>query len=48
MMLKGLTAQYLLRQTYRVQPGDTVPIDAATNATQDAEPNRFRCSLRNH
>ena len=29
MMLKGLTAQYLLRQTYRVQPGDTVLIHAA-------------------
>jgi NADPH2:quinone reductase len=29
MMLKGLTAQYLLRQTYRVQPGDTVLVHAA-------------------
>jgi NADPH2:quinone reductase len=29
MMLKGLTAQYLLRQTYRVQAGDTVLIHAA-------------------
>lgn len=29
MMLKGLTAQYLLRQTYRVAPGDTVLIHAA-------------------
>ncbi|MCL2657514.1 MAG: quinone oxidoreductase [Betaproteobacteria bacterium] len=29
MMLAGLTAQYLLRQTYRVQPGDTVLIHAA-------------------
>ncbi len=29
MMLKGLTAQYLLRRTYRVQPGDTVLIHAA-------------------
>ncbi len=29
MMLKGLTAQYLLRQTYRVQPGDAVLIHAA-------------------
>jgi len=24
MMLQGLTAAYLLRRTYRVQPGDTV------------------------
>jgi NADPH2:quinone reductase len=29
MMLKGLTAQYLLRRTYRVQPGDTVLFHAA-------------------
>jgi NADPH2:quinone reductase len=29
MMLKGLTAQYLLRQTYRVAPGDPVLIHAA-------------------
>jgi NADPH2:quinone reductase len=29
MMLAGLTAQYLLRQTYRVQAGDTVLIHAA-------------------
>ncbi len=29
MMLKGLTAQYLLRQTYRVQKGDTVLVHAA-------------------
>ena len=29
MMLKGLTAQYLLRQTYRVKPGDTILIHAA-------------------
>ncbi len=29
MMLKGLTAKYLLRQTYRVQAGDTVLIHAA-------------------
>jgi NADPH:quinone reductase len=29
MMLKGLTAQYLLRQTYRVQAGDTVLVHAA-------------------
>jgi NADPH2:quinone reductase len=29
MMLKGLTAQYLLRQTYRVQPGDKILVHAA-------------------
>ena len=29
MMLKGLTAQYLLRQTYRVVPGDAILVHAA-------------------
>ena len=29
MMLQGLTVQYLLRRTYRVQPGDTVVVHAA-------------------
>jgi NADPH2:quinone reductase len=29
MMLQGLTAQYLLRQTYMVQPGDTILVHAA-------------------
>ena len=29
MMLKGLTAQYLLRSTYRVAPGDTILVHAA-------------------
>jgi NADPH:quinone reductase len=29
MMLKGLTAQYLLRQTYRVKPGDPILFHAA-------------------
>lgn len=29
MMLKGMTAQYLLRQTYAVKPGDTILIHAA-------------------
>ncbi|MFX1736465.1 quinone oxidoreductase [Paraburkholderia sp. A1RI_3L] len=28
-MLQGLTAQYLLRRTYRVKPGDTILIQAA-------------------
>lgn len=29
MMLQGMTAQYLLRRTYRVAPGDTILIQAA-------------------
>jgi NADPH2:quinone reductase len=29
MMLQGLTAQYLLRRTYRVQPGDAILVHAA-------------------
>jgi NADPH2:quinone reductase len=29
MMLKGMTTQYLLRQTYAVQPGDTILIHAS-------------------
>ena len=29
MMLKGLTAQYLLRQTYRLKPGETILFHAA-------------------
>lgn len=29
MMLKGMTAQYLLRRTYRVKPGDTILVHAA-------------------
>src|SRR5690606_26870106 len=29
MMLKGMTAQYLLRRTYRVQPGQTILFHAA-------------------
>jgi NADPH:quinone reductase len=29
MMLKGMTARYLLRETYKVQPGDAVLIQAA-------------------
>jgi len=29
MMLQGMTAQYLMRRTYRVQPGDTLLIHAA-------------------
>src|SRR5262249_57783004 len=29
MMLKGMTVQYLVRRTYKVQPGDTVLFHAA-------------------
>lgn len=29
MMLQGMTAQYLLRRTYRVRPGDTILVHAA-------------------
>jgi NADPH2:quinone reductase len=29
MMLKGLTAQYLLRRTYRIKPGETILVHAA-------------------
>jgi NADPH2:quinone reductase len=29
MMLQGMTAQYLIRDSYRVQPGDTVLFHAA-------------------
>ncbi|HYD31819.1 MAG TPA: quinone oxidoreductase [Azospirillaceae bacterium] len=29
MMLQGMTAQYLLRSTYRVEPGDTILVHAA-------------------
>jgi NADPH2:quinone reductase len=32
-MLKGLTAQYLLRQTYRVQAGETIVFHAAAGGT---------------
>lgn len=33
MMLKGLTAEYLLHRTYKVKPGDTVLVHAAAGAT---------------
>ncbi len=29
MMLQGMTAQYLLRRTYQVQPGETILVHAA-------------------
>src|SRR5256885_11698404 len=32
MMLKGLTVQYLIRQTYRVKSGDTILLHAAAGA----------------
>ena len=32
-MLKGLTVQYLVRRTYRVEPGDVVLVHAAAGAT---------------
>src|SRR5665647_784768 len=34
MMLKGLTTQYLIRQTYRVKPGDTILLHAAAGGVQ--------------
>jgi len=34
MMLKGMTAQYLLRRTYKVQSGDTI-VFHATAAESD-------------
>src|SRR6516164_2003726 len=33
MMLKGLTVQYLIRQTYRVKSGDTILLHAAAGGT---------------
>jgi NADPH2:quinone reductase len=33
MMLKGLTAEYLLHRTYKVKPGDTILVHAAAGAT---------------
>jgi hypothetical protein len=38
MMLKGLMAQYLLRQTYKVKAGDTLLVDAAAGGTGLARP----------
>ena len=29
MMLQGMTAQYLVRRTYPVKPGDTIVVHAA-------------------
>ena len=33
MLLKGLTAEYLLHRTYKVKPGDTILVHAAAGAT---------------
>lgn len=33
MMLKGLTAEYLLHRTYKVKPGDTILVHAAAGGT---------------
>ena len=43
MMLKGLTAQYLLRRTYRVQAGDAVLIHAAAGGV-----GLIACQWANH
>src|SRR5436190_902594 len=43
MMLKGLTAQYLLRRTYRVQKGDNVLIHAAAGGV-----GLIACQWANH
>ena len=32
MMLKGMTAEYLLRRTYPVKPGDTILFHAAAGS----------------
>ncbi|MDP3257331.1 alcohol dehydrogenase catalytic domain-containing protein, partial [Bosea sp. (in: a-proteobacteria)] len=33
MMLKGMTAEYLLHRTYKVKPGDTILVHAAAGGT---------------
>ena len=38
MMLKGLTAQYLVRQTYRVKEGDTILVHAAAGGVGRSVP----------
>ena len=43
MMLKGMTAQYLLRRSYRVQPGDFVLIHAAAGGV-----GLIACQWANH
>ena len=43
MMLQGMTAQYLLRRTYRVQPGDTILLHAAAGGV-----GLIACQWANH
>ncbi|MCM0021292.1 MAG: quinone oxidoreductase [Tagaea sp.] len=43
MMLKGMTAQYLLRRTYKVQPGDTILFHAAAGGV-----GLIACQWANH
>ncbi len=43
MMLKGMTAQYLLRRSYRVQPGDAILIHAAAGGVGS-----IACQWANH
>jgi len=43
MMLKGMTAQYLLRRTYRVQAGDTILVHAAAGGA-----GQLICQWANH
>ena len=43
MMLKGLTAQYLLRRTYKVEKGDNVLIHAAAGGV-----GLIACQWANH
>ena len=38
MMLQGMTAQYLLRRTYRVQPGDAITYTISYQNTGDQHP----------
>jgi NADPH2:quinone reductase len=42
MMLQGMTAQYLLRRTYRVQPGQTILVHAAAGGVGWFQPRRRR------
>ena len=37
LMMKGMTAQYLLRRTCKVEPGDTILIHAAAGNSDRAE-----------
>ena len=46
MMLKGLTAQYLVRQTYRVKEGDTILVHAAAGGVGSSYANGERRSAR--